>query len=58
VALVLATGYEVGRGVDAGYLASFEIARENFLSVPAQVGAGIQLHVVLLNLLIDGLLPC
>jgi hypothetical protein len=43
VALVLATAYEVGRGVDAGYLASFEIARETFLAVPAQVGAGIQL---------------
>jgi hypothetical protein len=55
VALVLATRDEVRRGVDAGYLAAFEIARENSLAVLAEVGAGIQLHVVLLNLFIDGL---
>jgi hypothetical protein len=51
----LTTGYEVWTGVDSGNLAALEITHEYLLAVLIQVGAGIQLDVVLLDLFIDGL---
>ena len=54
-ALVLAAGNEVRRGVHPGHLAAFEDVSELFLTVVLPVGAGRELHVVLLNLIVDGL---
>jgi hypothetical protein len=54
-ALVLATSYEVWPGVHSGDLAAFQIAHEDLLAVPIQIGGGVQLHVVLLDPFVDGL---
>jgi hypothetical protein len=53
--LVLAPGYEVGRGVHSGHLPAFEDVSELVLTVLLPVGTGRELHVVLLNLIVDGL---
>jgi hypothetical protein len=54
-ALVLAAGNEVGRGVHPSDLPAFEDVSELLLAVVLPVGAGRELHVMLIHLIIDGL---
>jgi hypothetical protein len=52
-ALVLAAGHVVRRRVHSGDLPAFEVASKKGFAVRVQVGAGSQLHVVLMNRVVD-----